>query len=259
MNQLSSILISSILLFSFMLNGIIVTHKSHKALADYIAEEHHNPLDIIVVFDIDNTLAHPLTEVGSDQWLEHKATEHMHKEGITHKDAYRELLPLYYKVQHLIDLDLVEDMIPALIEDLKNRGITVIGLTARHHPIIYRTLNQLTAINITFTPIREKEHTITGTNHDIIYNNGILFCGNNNKGESLWKMLEIFEIQPQKIYCIDDKLHHLEAVEKETIKRSVACTCIHYLGCAERVEQFNAHKAHHELMALLADQPSYCQ
>lgn len=227
----------------------ITTHKYMAALADYIAQEKHAPQDIMVIFDIDNTIAHPAIEVGTDQWLEYQAKQQA-VDGKTVAQAFQELLPLYYKIQHMIDLQLVEDMIPELIADFKKAGICTIGLTARNHPIIDRTLAQLDPLGVSFSSLAETDVVIEGRLHNALYKNGVIFCGSNNKGEVLFTLLNKLGIKPKKIYFIDDKAHHLARVEKVALEHGVECFCIHYTQCQERVENFDPVKAEQELLKL---------
>lgn len=250
------IFFSLFLLFNVTLFAPIATHKSMSALVDYIKEEKYEAQDIIVIFDIDNTLAHPKTEVGSDQWLEYHAKQQA-VNGISIAQAYENLLPLYYKIQHIIDLDLVEDMIPQLIAQLKNAGICTIGLTARYHPIVDRTLTQLATLGISFSNLCDQEMAIDGSIKQALYKNGIIFCSSNNKGEILFNFLKMMNLRPKKIYCIDDKMHHLLKVEKVALENGVDCTCIHYTRCQDRVENFNPAQAEKELLALNLCQEVY--
>lgn len=229
----------------------ISSHKSMEALAQYIAQEKYSTEDVLVVFDIDNTLAHPKTEVGSDQWLEHLAKEQA-IDGKTVAQAFESLLPLYYQVQHLIDLQLTEDMLPELMNDFQSVGIRVIGLTARYLPIIDRTIAQLAPLGLSFSFLSEQELTIQARIKPAFYKNGIAFCSSNNKGEVLFELLKMLNIKPKKIFFVDDKMHHLARVEKVALEHGVECCCIHYTQCQERVENFNAKLAEEELEQLFA-------
>jgi FMN phosphatase YigB (HAD superfamily) len=219
------------------------------ALAEHIAQESHAPHDILVIFDIDNTIAHPKTEVGTDQWLEHQAKQQA-VDGVTVAQAYQNLLPLYYKIQHITDLHLVENMIAELIADLKTDGVLTLGLTARHDPIIDRTLAQLAPLNVAFSTPAQDEILIEASKHTALYKNGVIFCGQNSKGEVLFKLLTMLSITPKKIFFIDDKMHHLIAVEKMAIERGIECVCIHYTHCQARVDNFDPVQANQELLAL---------
>jgi phosphoglycolate phosphatase-like HAD superfamily hydrolase len=246
-----TILIGLFLLFFIVsLRSEITTHESIAALADYIAKEQHDRNDIVVICDLDNTLIHPKTEVGSDQWIEHEAQMLAAAQGVSLAQAYQAILPLYYKIQHRIDLQLTEALIPELIADLKKDGITVIGLTARHNPIVDRTLEQLALLDIEFSDLVDRSMDIEASYYPALYKKGTIFCGNNNKGEVLFKFFALLGMSPKKLYFIDDKKHHLLTVEKIALERGIACVCIHYTGCADRVENFNSEQARIEMMLL---------
>jgi len=229
----------------------IVSHKSMVALNEHIAQEKYSPEDIIVIFDIDNTIAHPKTEVGSDQWVDYQIKKLM-TIGVCAEQAYQDLSPLYYELQHIIDLHLVEDMIPDLITNLNNTGISTLGLTARRHPLIDRTITQLEPLGITFSTLADQELIIEDCMHPAVYKKGIIFCGLNNKGEVLFYFLNKLNLRFKKIFFIDDKMHHLIKVEKAAQENGVEYVGIHYTQCLERVKNFNPEQAERELLELIA-------
>ena len=235
---------------SCFIRGQFISHESVTVLTQFIAQEKHSPQDLLVVFDLDNTLIHPKTEVGSDQWLEFKAKQHAQSHGVSIAQAYEALLPLYFKIQHLIDLDLIEEAAQNILYDLQAAGVTVIGLTMRYHPILNRTLSELDRLNITFSSLHPHEITLAGFKRNPIYKQGVIFCSDNNKGVILFEFLKRFNIKPKKIFCIDDKTHHLEKVENEAKKHGIECACIHYIGCKERLENYNHEQAEKELLRL---------
>ncbi len=126
----------------------------------------------------------------------------------------------------------------------------MIGLTARYHPIIDRTICQLAPLGLNFSVLSQEELTIQARWKPALYKKGIAFCGNNNKGEVLFELLKMLNIKPKKIFFVDDKAHHLARVEKIALERGVECCCIHYTQCQERVENFNSQLTQDELAQL---------
>ncbi len=239
-----------IFFFPCLIHAQFTSHESITVLADYIAQEKHSPQDILIAFDLDNTLIHPITEVGSDQWLEYMAKQHANENDISVAQAYENLLPLYFKIQHLIDLQLIEEIAIDILSDLQKTGITVIGLTMRSNPILDLTLEELDRLNIKFSSLHPSKITLEGFTHNPIYNQGIIFCSSNNKGTILFEFLKRFNIKPKKIFCVDDKHHHLEKVHTAAQENGIECTCIHYTGCKERVAKYNHEQAEKELLSL---------
>jgi hypothetical protein len=239
-----------LILIAYPLSAQFIQHSSIQALDYYICQEKHAPQDVLVIFDLDNTLIQPVTEIGSDQWLEYAAKKEAQEKNITLAQAYKNLLPLYFKVQDLIDLQLVEELATDLISKMQSAGIRVIGLTMRSHPIIERTISQLNRLNISFSSLNPHQVILEGFAKDPIYKDGIIFCSSNDKGVILFEFLHRFAIKPKKIFCFDDKHHHLEKVHAAAVKNNVECMCIHYIGCNERVEKFDHVQAEQELLAL---------
>src|SRR5579872_1092261 len=101
----------------------------------------------LVIFDIDNTLAHPIAEFGSDEWFCHKIAEKMQL-GFDYITSVYYTLPATYYAHFNLPLELVENTTPDLIAYLINNGIAVMALSTRSLSISERTIEQLDQINI---------------------------------------------------------------------------------------------------------------
>jgi FMN phosphatase YigB (HAD superfamily) len=201
--------------------------------------------DTLVIFDIDNTLAHPTQELGSDQWFCYKVNEKM-AEGFDYITSVHYVLPKTFYAQFNIPLELTEPYIPELIETLIEAYIPVMALSTRSLFIAERTLEQLENINIFFSmPHVNPDDLILPLPHPCFYKCGILFSGNNDKGEALICFFNIMNYYPKKVIFIDDKMKYLVSVEKALESVGIEFIGIRYSGCDERVNNFNAY--HSEL------------
>ena len=194
----------------------------------------------LVIFDIDNTLAHPLEELGSDEWFCYKVNEKI-AQGFDYITAVYYALPQTYYAQFNIDLEPTEQNIPELIESLIARGIAVIALSTRSLFIAERTLEQLENINIFFfIPGVDPSDLVLPLIHPCLYKDGILFGGNNDKGEVLTCFFDIMNYHPKKVLFIDDKMKYLVSVEQALENIGIEFIGIRYTGCDERVNNFDA-------------------
>lgn len=247
----------------FALICIIQTHLSLLAITAqcaYIAQvqqhiEAQKDRNIMVVFDIDNTIAKSAHAIGSDSWFGHYIQQGI-KSGLPAEKALEVTVPLYLFIHQLIDLVPVEPETIELIAMLQHNNIKVIALTARSRPLMKRTIQQLAKINIDFSPANTfaSNDILIGLDSPWTYNDGIIFCGSHTKGVVLLEFLNrLDEAQlPDTIIFIDDKEHHVCSVEKIVTDAGLDCVSIHYTFMEETVKNFNPAIADAQLGLLIA-------
>ncbi len=203
----------------------------------------------LVIFDIDNTLAAPKLEIGSDQWVNYLVEEKM-KLGLDLQQAFNAVLPTYFHVQFKIAMHPVEDITPRFILGLQAQGVSVIALTARSIFVASRTLDQLDDMRVELGIKGHADELHLNMPIPCIYMHGVIFSGNNDKGLVLIELLNNIDFKPTKIIFIDDKLKNIVAVEYAAQKCSIEFIGIRYSRCDERVANFNPVKAQEQLEIL---------
>lgn len=216
--------------------------------------ETHKDRALMIVFDIDNTIATASHAIGSDPWFSHYIKQCI-QSGMSAERALEVTVPLYLFIQQLIDLVPVESETIELIKTLQRNNIKVIALTARSCPLIERTVEQLAKINIDFSPANRfaSEDIIVGLDSAWAYSDGIIFCSNYTKGVVLLEFLNTLEDAdiPDTIIFIDDKEHHVCSVDTLLTKAGITSLCIHYTFMDEAVKKFDPAVAHEQLASLL--------
>lgn len=233
-------------LFLFYNSCAFITESNKlSSVLDYI-----DNLDTLVIFDIDNTLAHPTQELSSDEWFCHLVDQKMAL-GHDYLTSVYYALPAAYYAQFNIPLTPTEPGIPELITNLIENGIAVIALSTRSLFIAERTIDQLDNIGITFfAPNIDPQGLVLPMNLPCFYKHGILFSGNNDKGEVLRCFFDIMDYHPEKVIFIDDKLKYLIAVDKALAGRDILFYGIRYSGCDEKVKIFDPRKAEEQYQNL---------
>lgn len=227
-----------LLCFSNTHYALIIESNKLSTVLDYI--EPHNTL---VIFDIDNTLAHPAQELGSDEWFSHKV-EAKTAAGFDPLSSIYYALPAAFYAQFNIPLEPTEQHIPELIAQLISKGIHVIALSTRSLFIAERTLEQLDNININFfIPDVSPNDLVLPMPHPCFYKCGILFGGNNDKGEVLNCFFDVMDYHPEKVIFIDDKMKYLVAVENALQTHCIPFVGIRYSRCDELVKNFDPEKS----------------
>lgn len=233
-----NILLFILLFFSNTYYALIIESDQLSTVLDYIKSN-----NTLIIFDIDNTLAHPTQELGSDEWFCHEVETKM-AEGFDYITSIYYALPKTFYAQFNIPLKATEQNIPELIEGLINKGIPVIALSTRSLFIAERTLDQLDDLNINFFIASISPHDLVlPMPHPCFYKCGILFGGNNDKGEALTCFLNTMNYYPEQIIFVDDKMKYLVSVERALEKLSIPFIGIRYSGCDQRVKNFDSKKS----------------
>ena len=264
MNKISHILFSLLFILSACSSykkkpsalDQIVESFSIQDIYSYLtsADYHKNTL---VIFDIDNTIGHPPTDLGSDQWF-YAMLNRAIKQGIPQQKAIDDLIPIYYQLMEVMLLEPTEPAVVPLIKDLQNKKISVISLTARSLGITERTIVQLHGMDINFSLNMPRTFPIAyekGKGAPALYIDGIIFVGNHDKGEVLAHWLKQTKFKPTKIIFIDDKLKNVKDVEKALHKRNYPFIGIRYGKIDERVKNFDIEATDREYEQFMQQYP----
>ncbi len=110
---------------------------------------------------------------------------------------------------------LVEEVTATIIKDLQARGIIVVAITARGIEISDRTIAQLKLLGIDLTINALWHEEIKGeAPFAYRYKDGIMFCGNNEKGAVLEQIINVINKPIKKAIAVDDKERHLHSIKK---------------------------------------------
>jgi FMN phosphatase YigB (HAD superfamily) len=194
-------------------NSIIVESNSIADIFSFIKPDEYNHTTC-VIFDIDNTLAKPHGQLGSDQWF-HWSVKHYEKKGMDRKKAIDEIImPRLLQFMNHSWLEPVEPNTAAVVKKLQEKGVTVIALTARSLDLTYRTIEQLNHIGITFAGTGLGNCPITyGRGKPALYIDGIIFSGHHKKGEVAAHWFNQIGYRPKKVIFIDDGMKNILSVE----------------------------------------------
>lgn len=208
-----------------------------------IIKEYIQPEDMhsktLVIFDIDNTLAEPLDELGSDQWFYAVLNQYI-SAGYSEDEALELILPVYFKIAETIKLHPVQEITPDIVKKIQTADVTELALTSRSLELVPRTVEQLTQIGIDFShnPIFGEPELGLSLEEPALYSHGIIFAGNNNKGDLLVHFFDLVDYTPTKVICIDDKISNIHDVQQAIIKRGIQFIGIRYNRLDNKVKSF---------------------
>jgi len=157
----------------------------------------------------------------------------------------KKLYPHYFHYQKNGTVKPVETDTIKLIDTLQKNNIPTVALTARSKSIIDLTIKQLNSININLNKNHFANRTFTfkNTSCPSYLKNGVIFCGNNKKGEILRQFLKEVNMKPSLVIFIDDKRKYLEDVEANLTKISIPFLGFRYGYLDEKVKNFQFHES----------------
>lgn len=193
----------------------------------------------LLVVDIDNTLLEPTQSLGSDQWYRYLLRRYRER-GLTAPAAQERAIAVWNRVQDRIKVRPVEPDAPRLLRTQQDRGVYILGLTARSLAIAPRTLKQLESIGIQLgrRPFPPRGHRL--------YRHGILFAGEgNDKGALLVGFLR--GRRPARVVFVDDRQENVDGVARALGRAAIPAIVFRYAAVDGRVRAFEADLADPEL------------
>jgi hypothetical protein len=194
----------------------------------------------MVVFDIDNTLANPLTELGTDQSFKWMKAGYL-KKGYDDAKATTKALSYWAEVQSYIDVVPVERTTPIIVRRLQSKGLKVMALTARSPKLARRTLQQIGRVGYQFTrsSVMQGVKYIPVGNRKPMHVNGVVFAEGADKGQVLFKILQTMKSVPKRVVFVDDKLHHGQEVLEAIRRLGIEVHAFRYGAADQRVKTFD--------------------
>jgi len=194
----------------------------------------------VAVFDLDNTIIEPLQSLGSDQWGSYQG-KRFREMGFPDARATEASVAMFAEVQVKSSVRLVEPDTARIIRELQDRGVTVLGLTARPLVIVDRTLAQLASVgvNLDRRPVASGDFFVD-VYRTARFKGGVLFVGENNKGEMLKAIYsQLGRDLPPVVKFFDDKRYHVENMDAALSGTGVRHTSYRYGAADPRVKSFD--------------------
>jgi hypothetical protein len=188
-----------------------VYKKAHELQMKYGAK------NVLIVFDIDNTLLKAKQSLGSDQWFEWKAEAIKQASSSANFRTFEELLKAQADFFQLSTMTLTESFIPQMVNDMKKLGHPIILLTSRSPDLRNVTERELERNKLWFGD----SSIMNGIPYNIIespfknrvsFMNGIFMTTGHHKGEALAYLLAKARKNFKAIVFADDHERHTQRV-----------------------------------------------
>lgn len=217
------------LLFLIPCQAIIIETDSLISLVRHIADDRFLNEEILVIFDIDNTIGESCWELGGYRWYQYMLAKKMN-EGLSEREAEKAIYTIINQITQFTSMRTLEAFTPALIKELQAAGFMTLAATGRTELLFETTFKQLAEIHIDFSQLwpQESFNFNLDTKFPVLYKNGILFCGPNKKGIAVAHFLKMHGLKPKKIIFIDDLLKYVHEFEHTMAHEGIECVILHY-------------------------------
>lgn len=218
--------------------------------------KHVTDKNTLVIFDIDNTILQANEIRATDQWFSAMVT-HAKSKGYSDTQAVNTVLIPFGEVLKKSTVKAVEPAVSDVIKNLQAKGNTIIALTSRSLPFVECTLKQFKSINIDLNkPPYNKKDISFFIKFPARFINGILFCSNNDKGETLQVLFKKLKIKtPSKIVYVDDKEKYLNQIQKFADEIKIPFVGIRYSFMDNEVKSFVLDEESKKLVPKLKMEP----
>jgi hypothetical protein len=241
--------------------------------------------DTTVVFlDVDETLIRAVSPAlpGSDQW-EKAFTAELESLGVAKDTAWRVAVHLWQSMQHVLPTQPCEQPSTAgagtasAVALLQSKAACVVGLTARHHDLLDRTLEQLAAAGIVLGQAKKPDTALylPGGARDselnegedwpvdwfkpnpILIRGGVVACCGPRKSDAVQAYLQCAlegqvpaaspsgseegaKRRPSRVVFVDDRLSHLQDVAEAFVTGASRTSFVgfHYKADAAAPDSF---------------------
>ncbi len=204
--------------------------------------------DILVIFDIDNTLLAMNTDLGSDQWYDWQSS--MQKTNKCDPRLVRNRLASQGALFVAGSMRPTQKDAAEVVKKLQQQGVGVMAATARGWTFALPTMRELHRNKMNFRATAPGpaagygEFQPATAIRPLLYTDGVYMLAGQHKGDMLIELLnKIGGDLPKAIVVIDDKDYNLAAYEEAAKRQQLNLYSIYYTGVSDWVASFNPKKA----------------
>ena len=184
-----------------------------------------------VFFDFDDTVLMSQMQIGRPEYYPMEFGT-LRSQGFDEEMAHGICRLHWNEMQEKFPVMLTEASVFDVVIQSQRTAAYTIGLTARGPQTNLVTQKQLQSLSLDFS-----KSSPTNISIDLpfrhLYESGVWYVEFNEKGFSVRKWLEKISNWPEKIVFVDDRLHHLENMQKELSKLGIEFIGIHYCKALE--------------------------
>ncbi|MDX1571363.1 MAG: DUF2608 domain-containing protein [Xanthomonadales bacterium] len=201
--------------------------------------------NVLVAFDLDNTLLAMRTELGADQWYDWQ--KRLQSEDPCHPAVVPDRLAAQGALYHEGAMQLTEPAARELVDELREKGHPVMIITARGADFRLATFRELRRNGLSFLesapgPWRGYDGSLKleGATRPVLYEDGVLMLAGQHKGRMLLGLYAHAGLPlPPAIVFVDDKAYNTQAMAEALEAAEVDAYVYRYSGEDKRVDNFD--------------------
>jgi len=212
---------------------------------------------VMVVYDLDNTLLAMEQDLGSDQWYDWQksiAAKHPCDERLVSG-----LLAVQGGLYYASAMRLTQADAPAQVRALQDAGMKVFVLSSRGADFRLQTFRELRRAGLRFYPSAigplggyAEAFVPPGGKRPALYEDGVFLTAGQHKGAMLQALLEITGTPaPALIFMVDDKAYNLQYVLDSFVNTTTSVQAYRYNREDPVLRRFDAHQAADQWQLLL--------
>ncbi len=196
--------------------------------------------ELLVIFDLDNTLLAMRSDLGSDQW-------YGWQKGLDNCDPGKvnRLLQVQGALYHAGAMQLTDPLIVDVMGMLHAQDIDAMVLTARGHEFRLPTFRELRRQSILFDdmapiPSINGLFKLGDKDRDVLYEDGVLMVAGQHKGRMLAGLLQKSgQPWPSHVVFVDDKQYNVDNMAETLNEYGVDSDVYHFTGEQDRIDRFD--------------------
>lgn len=224
--------------------------------------------NVLVVFDIDNTILTTKQLIGSDPWFTWQAELLRENAKSQTKVAHDigHLLRIQRSLFAVSALELTQPELPDFLRRLQMEGHPILALTSRNANMMPYTLRELRRFGISFadsrlspptevragtlpdtvagwqkygfSPKEIKEFKLLEMRRPVAFQDGVMHVSGQDKGAILRLLVQNETSQPKSIVFIDDQAKHVSSVQRAFLDKDLNLVTFRYGAIDIAVESF---------------------
>lgn len=231
--------------------------------------------NVLIAFDMDNTLLTMNQELGSDQWFSWQESLLFAKKGSDKSQLvasnFGDLLKAQGLLFSLSKMTPPEKGTPRIVKKIQALGVHTFILTSRGFEFFYPSVRELYRGGYNFakkavpfkkdykensfflpfnpdtvgkdlglTKEQVKSYKLNRTPRPVLYNEGVFLTAGQHKGAMLKIWLKRTGMNPKAIIFVDDHQKHVKRVKAAFDQSPIDLYSVHYINLQDKVNAFKA-------------------
>lgn len=224
--------LAALSLLPSLLCGMVFESDQMKDILPHVSE------GTLVLIDLDNTLIESSIHLGSAQWRDH-VRDRARAAGYDKQGVEEVLDQFWLFVQPFVPVRIVDPNAAQVMEDLRKSHIPVIALTAREPRELAHTQKQIASTGVVLSGTRVFGNATLPSEFPGLYQDGVIYCGDNTKSGALLAFFEHIGKAPKKVVFVDDRQEQVDGLAKTMEEMGIEFVGIRFSGADTRVESFD--------------------